>query len=1096
MAGVLQISTLGGVQIRLEGTPVDALRSRKVVALLVYLAYHRRPVPREVLAALLWGESSQERAQTNLRVALHDLRRHLDPFIWVGRSAVAINEEAVVRLDARALLAELSSGADEIGHLRQALDAYKGEFLSGFFLRGAPGFDDWAATQREHILQRVLDAYRLVAHHDQRRQDYDSGIALARRWLVLDPLAEDARRLLMQMLAASGRQAEAFAEVQTARRVFDEELGVPLDPATEELAIQIAGGQWSPPPATETIYPAARLPADQTPFFGRELELAALGERLSDNNTRLVTLVGPGGIGKTRLALAAARKQAEAGRFTHGVLFLSLADLEAASQMPRAIADGLGLDPAAGGDVQDQVTNFLRGRRVMLVLDNLEQVEDAADYLSQLLRATPLLTLLATSRERLWLHAEHVVRLEGLSNGRDDESTGINHPAGQLFVAAAQRSRHDFAVTAENRPIIAGLCQLVEGMPLALELAAGRVDEATAAEILAEITECYEILETAIRDLPARHRSIEAVFNSTWQWLDKRERELLAAFSVFRGGGDEEAVHLVTGAQMADLSVLVNKSLLHFDEAAARYSIHELLRQFAQTKLEVEPQAARQVQEAHTRTYLQRLIDNAADLRGVAQIQALDRIEADAANVRRAWQTAIEANHAAMLAQAADTLGFFNLWRNHYEEGYAAFSAAATVSTQVPDQLLAARMLTWQGVFAFRRQNRVEAETLYRRSLDLLAGADAALAEDDDGVQGAAAWAHLRLAQVMLKDDRFPEAQEHSEIALDLARQADNAWLEAVAQVTLGDTDNGSGLYPQALQHYEAARDLFQAYGDRRSEARVLQRMSYAARDLGRMPQGQEYAEQALRLLEAGRDREQLAAGELALGWLFIYQGQFEEALAVIEQSVTLFQELGLSAPLTVLGIVHQELGHYEEARRLLSEQIIYHRARGDWVDLAFALTACSVLEMIEGNPETALNLLRESESLFADSEQRDRRAQVPGVMGYVLRGLGDRQGAAVQFRSAIEMSLAIDSIIPLLFGVPGVALLLADDDRTAEALHIYAPLARLPIVANSAMRADLAGRELAAKSGVPLEKLGGIEGTQQMSLWDAAQEALQALDG
>jgi predicted ATPase/DNA-binding SARP family transcriptional activator len=1071
---------------RLDGKPFDQLRSRKVVALLLYLVYQGRPIPREVLADLLWSESTQERAQTNLRVALHDLRRHLQPFIWIGRSEVTIDEEAKVRLDARVLLAELSYDAREIGRLRGALDAYQGEFLAGFFLHGAPAFDDWASTQRENILQRVLDAYRVVVEHDQYRQDYDRGITFARRWLALDPLAEDARRSLMQMLASSGRQAEALLEHQTARRVFDELLGVPLEAATEELAGQIASGQWSPPLVAELLNPVAQLPADQTPFFGRGPELAVLDERLRDSSTRLVTLVGPGGIGKTRLALAAARRQAHESRFTHGVLYLSLADLLVASQIPHVIASGLGLDPPADGDVQDQVGRFLRGRRMLFVLDNLEQVQAAADYLSELLHAAPWLAILATSRERLWLHAEHVVRLQGLPYGREDEQSDIDHAAGQLFVAAAQRSRHDFGVTAENLPAIAHLCRLVEGMPLALELAAGRVYEATVTEILAAITDCYDVLETAIRDIPERHRSIDAVFTSTWEHLEERERELLAAFSVFQGGGDCQAVERVTGARAADLAALVNKSLLRFDPASERYSIHELLRQFAQSKLAADSRKAQHVREAHTGTYLGRMINDNADLRSLAQDEVLNRLETDAANVRRAWNAAVDANQSLLLEGAADTLGFFHLWCNHYQEGYEAFSAAvAAVSTSSPAYPESiARLLTWQGVFAFRRQEKGEAEALYRRSLALLADAPGA----------ASAWAHLRLAQFMLADGRFLESGEHARIARDLAWQLGDAWLEAVALVTLGDTANGSGLYPQALEHYHAARDLFQAQGDRRAEARVLQRMSYAARDLGRMAQGQQYAEQALVLLEAGQDREQLAAGKLALGWLYLYQGVFSQALAIINESVNLHQELGLAAPLTVLGIVHQELGHYDEARRLLSDQITVHRARGDWVDLAFTLTARSVIDVIDGRFEAALPFLQESENLLAESEQRDRHAQVLSVMGHALLGLDRRQEAVGRFRRAIEISLAIDSIIPLLFAVPGVALLLVSNGRIDDALHIYAPLARLPLVANSRLRADLAGKALASAAGMPLEELGRIEGTQKMSLWDAAREALQLL--
>ncbi|MFN2138198.1 MAG: ATP-binding protein [Candidatus Promineifilaceae bacterium] len=1098
MPGTLQIDTLGGLQLWLDGRPFDGLRSRKVAALLVYLAYDCRPVPRERLAALFWPDSAQERAMTNVRVALHDLRRNLAPFLHVGRENVALTAGAGVRLDARELLLALEAAGGQASALRPAVNRYGGEFLEGFFLRGAPAFENWAATQREAIHQGVLDAYRLIVKSDQRRRAYQPGMTAARRWLALDPLAEDAHRLLMQMLAASGQQAEALAHFDEVKSVLEAELGVGPDPATEELAGQIADGQWSPTlvpadtvtaAARQALHPAALLPADQTPFLGREAELALLEERLSDSGVRLVTLTGPGGMGKTRLALAAARMMEQSRVFEHGVLFIDLSDLEQAAQIPLAIAAGLGLEPAADMDVRGQVESYLRQRRLLLVLDNLEQIAGAAEYLGILLRAAAWLTVLATSRERLWLQAEHVMRLEGLPYEDGSGEADLAHAAAQLFLAAARRARHDFQLNAANGAAVAGLCRLVEGMPLALELAAGRVVTLSVPQVLSEIRACYEVLATEMRDLPARHRSIQAVFDSTWAQLDESEKALLAAFSVFRGGGERKAVEKVAGKHGTELRTLVRKNLLRLEPDSDRVTIHELLRQFAASKLAADAMAEARARRLHRDYYLSWLAMQKRSLPGAEQELVLDVVQRDGANVRRAWRYAVTTEESALIDQAADVLGFFYLWRNRYEEGHAAFRAAtASGSEQAALQgTAAARLLTWQGVFAARLQEKEEAESLCRNALALLAD----LPADTDKWQEPAARANRRLAELLLETGRLEEAQVFAAQALALAEEAGSTWEAGAAHFVLGDLANSGGLYPAALGHFEEALSRFRAKGDERSQARVLQRMSYAARDLGRLEDGQRYVEEALRLLEKGNDREQLAVAYLAMGWLLLYQGRFERAREDIERSVALYQELGLPAPLAVLGIVYQELGRYDDAQRILANEVAASRARGLHVELSFAENALSVIHLIHGRYDEALALLQESEALLKDSDLRDRRAQAPSLKGYVARASGSPGRAAANFCRAVRASLEINSIIPLLFAVPGMALLLADEGRINEALRIYAPLARMPLVANSVMRADLAGRELARRAGLTLADLAENQESAAWSPWDAAHAAL-----
>ncbi|HML21353.1 MAG TPA: LuxR C-terminal-related transcriptional regulator [Aggregatilinea sp.] len=411
-----------------------------------------------------------------------------------------------------------------------------------------------------------------------------------------------------------------------------------------------------------------RFALPPTSFVGRAQEIDEIGALLATPSCRLLTLVGPGGIGKTRLAIEAAERLSDV--FPDGVYFVPLAALSRADDILAAIADATPFRfQAEAKDPREQFFSYLRdkqSKRMLLVMDNFEHLLDGVDLVSDILEATTGLKILATSREALNLQEEWVRQIVGLvyperGNGKPLES----YSAVQLFVDRAQRVRGDFDL-AEDGPVVTEICRLVEGMPLAIELAAGWLKTLQPDGIVQEIRRSMDILATRSRNLPERHRSIRSVFSHSWELLHDDERDIFRKLSVFRGGFTREAAEVVAGASLNGLAGLVDKSLVRLSETG-RYSVHELLRQYGAEQLDASGQTVT-VQRAYVDYYLGMLHKLEPDIKSHGQINALNLIEADFKNVRHAWHLAEEQGYVAAQDRAVESLHFFADMRGRYHE--------------------------------------------------------------------------------------------------------------------------------------------------------------------------------------------------------------------------------------------------------------------------------------------------------------------------------------------------------------------------------------------------------------------------------------------
>ncbi|MBN1964604.1 MAG: protein kinase, partial [Anaerolineae bacterium] len=444
---------------------------------------------------------------------------------------------------------------------------------------------------------------------------------------------------------------------------------VQLPPHAQTLPLARPREDAAPRFATPTPSSASlrhNLPVQPTPFVGRSQELLEVRDQLADPGVRLLTILGPGGMGKTRLALEAAGAQLD--RFSGGVYFVPLAPISGPEFIASTIAESLRFTFIGQEDPQAELVNFLREKQVLLVLDNCEHVIDGAGLVGDILAAAPAVKVLATSRERLRLSGEALFYIAGMGVPEDDSpETLADSSAAALFVQSARRVRPDFAIDATTAPHIARILRQVEGMPLGIELAAGWLGMLPLDEIGDEIARSIDFLETDLRDVPARQRSIRAVFDYSWQLLPEAERDALMKLASFRGGFEREAAQAITEASLRTLTGLITRSLLRRDPGG-RYSLHVLLRQYAEDQFARQPEQEA-VRRAHAAYYFAFLASQQAVFASAQEKSAVERVEAEFENIRLAWRTALALGCWDDLSPALYALALFYQARSMLREG-------------------------------------------------------------------------------------------------------------------------------------------------------------------------------------------------------------------------------------------------------------------------------------------------------------------------------------------------------------------------------------------------------------------------------------------
>jgi predicted ATPase/DNA-binding SARP family transcriptional activator len=647
------IQLLGGLTVQHGGQTHTHFRARATALLLAYLAFHRRAHTRESLIEVLWPDLEPEVGSSRFRPELSWLRRCLEPHenlrgtvLLSARQTVQLNPETTITdvaefLERWEAAARASDASERLSQLGQAVKRYTGELLPGFY-------EDWVLTERAHLADIYRRAVQQYAAALAATGDRDGAIHYGRAVLRLDPLSEEAHADLMRYYAAAGQPSAVLRQYREMERVLREEIGVAPSEESRalmrQLRLQAQESRWreeAPPPSSH------RLPPSLTRFFGREEEIAHLigllhGSPPATDRSRLITLTGPGGAGKTRVAIETATSLKES--LGGAVWFVPLAALTSARQIPGALLETLGLSLEPGIDPLAQAAAYLRERNApsLLLLDNLEHLlDEAAPLVRRLLEQVPLLTCLVTSRQRLNLEGEREFPLRPLpvptEPAMEPAESLAQNPSVSLFVDRAQAARADFRLTAENAGAVAELCARLDGLPLALELAAARMAVLTPIQMVAQMERRFELLVSRRRDATERHRSLWAALESSYLLLAPELQRLFARLSVLRGRWTAEAVEAVweTPAldlleQLRDASLLLSEE----EEGAMRFRMLETLREYAEDQLSADE--AQEARRCLAQYLLARAEEAAMQWRGPERPRRTAEIGTDYDNFRAA----------------------------------------------------------------------------------------------------------------------------------------------------------------------------------------------------------------------------------------------------------------------------------------------------------------------------------------------------------------------------------------------------------------------------------------------------------------------------
>ncbi len=1122
----LDIKLLGAPHITLDGIAVKTDR-HKAIALLAYLAVEAKPHPREALAAMLWPDYPRESAFSYLRRTLWELNQMLSKgWILADREQVALAHLPGLNVDVTAFERLLAVETDPINALSEAVALYRGDFLQGLVVADTAPFEEWHSQQAEHYRRQLAHALEKLVSAYEHNGAYALALPHAQRWLSLDPLDEAAARAVMRQLAGMGDRSGAIRAYQACLKTLDDELGISPQSETEQLYQAIlhgeapeSQGRAALEPSAEIPSPCGYLPTPGTPFIGRAVEIEQIVQLASDPETHLLTLTGPGGTGKTRLSIQVAAQMAEA--FQDGAWFIPLATVQSLQGLIQAIAKGLSfsfyqeeLSP------RQQLLDYLRQKKLLLVLDNFEQlVEFGRELVADILDAAPQVKLMVTSRERLNLQTECIYRVHGMrtpdahtASGWDDpEEQARPYSAIQLLLERARQVRPDFQIEHENLGAVTQICYLVEGSPLGIELAVAWLELLSPQEIAQEITRSLDFLESEAADIPARQRSLRAVFETSWNLLAAEEQQALRRLCVFPGSFSRQAAQWVSKGTLRTLLRLVNTSWLQTGEND-RFTLHEVLRQYGLERLQENQDEWCEAKDRQAEFFASFIQTQDKALRTDQQIQARQALAVELeSNIPAAW-------HWLVLSERIDILlekmlpGLFKYWmmlifadefipwlkfarqsipdsseHKHLLQRVIleTIETSLELSSQVfddqpkerlerlwvrvKDANLLEKMGFWYLVLLTAYGNHINYEQGFRQMEQFL---PKARAFNDPWILGIC-YLHGNPACIPTVNEI---GERHLLDALAIFKQLGVVYEQGNALLNLGWLAASEKDYRRAIEYTESARPFLKQIGGAHDFIALWSLAEYYL-FLGDIDRTLLICEEVKPIAENIGNWRLLAEIYAWQSRALTRYGKLEDALETGKTSLELAYEISHAHDIAwhtwELGEVYRLMGDLQQARAYYQQALPFFESISDFVGLGFYHRGLADIAMMQGNWEAARQSYLQALAM-QEKEQRGFRtwglAFYHARLGMVLVQLGAFGEARQHLKTGL--SLAEGWVHPDMKALPltGVASLLVATGFPAQAIEIAACVAIQPTTWNEVKKQARAILE-AAQGAVSLDE-------------------------
>lgn len=1004
------LTLLGQFQLTSQDGVAAHFATEKSRALLAFLTLTPAQIhTRDSLATLLWPEYGDEDARRNLRQTLYRLKQTLErvhPLLWEkmvqsSRTTICFQPDGWITVDGLQVLREIDAVARHahshlhtcsecLFRLDRAVSLYGGDLLAGIRMEESAPYEEWAVRERERLHRLIVEALTDLAEAYLHRGEPEKAAAYARRHLEFEPWAERAHRQLIRAYLNRGQRSDALLQYERCRVVLAQELGMEPDDETRSLYAEVSA-PLAPSPLSQPAQqpgPAVlhNFPMQLTPFVGRDLEIQSILDQLLDPTNRLLTLIGSGGAGKTRLAvetgrLLASRNQLAKQLCPDGIYFINLADLASHEWVLTALAAALQLTLTGPQSLQQQVLRFLQDRRLLLLLDNAEHLiaGDSASTVIQLitliLNQAAGVKLLVTSREPLNLRAEQRIQLDGLTYPGSD--SGDQDPAHfgavQLFIRAARQIQPAFSPTQAELATVGRICRLVRGIPLALEIASAWLRLMDCAAIEREIRRSLDFLASPALDAPERHRSLRAVFEYSYQLLQPAEQTAFARLTLFVDGFSLEAAHSICEVTPMLLASLADKCLVQ-RRSEGRYQLHELVEQFGAEKLADQQELAIFAQ-AHSHFYLRLL--QAPDQPDTTLLSPFlrDEIDLEIGNVRQAWSVAVQNEDWSLLNATCGWLSQYFQLRGFYQEAVDLFARTAQEIQAAPSSGASRQdALSLLGRLGLYQGRQLQNLGRFAQALTVLQEATIHGISDQD--PDVYSWILAELGIVHWRLGRLEQGRQVLEQSLDLARQTGNPWRTAYALHHLGNIDVISQQMASALTLLRQAFRIYQDLGQPWWQAGVLNDIAACLTHFNGAEQALDALRESQRLFLEASDPAQALLPLTNLGYCLMVVGRYDEAEAYLlkglhsaRQLKLLSMQIGLLANLGQLYAIQQQ---FQSARIYYLQALRLSRGSDELVQSAELLLGVAYLLAQAGAWVQAATILAELEersalTLFTD---------------------------------------------------------------------------------------------------------------------------------